>query len=474
MKKIITSLLLFSFMLFWACTPTDPTQPEDESINEGTLVLSKMVAVGNSLTAGVQSTGLVRDFQEHSYPYLIAQQMGQASNFQQPIVESPGIGSPTGYTPQKFDPATGAITQDPLTVNPLTLLSNALLPRAYDNMGIPGFDLNDALNTTSGGMADLVLRNPNFGNTTQLEQTVGLSPTLLILWLGSNDVLGAALDGGDVTQITSAGDFENRLTTILAYIRTELPGRGLVMANIPDVSDIPFVNTLDAVFLGGLPMVFTYVPSTLSFVPIDFTGFGTYIPIMTAELGVTHITLAGLAAYQEGYGIPDLTALVNPPYGLDSTTAQAIVGGLMAQGVTPLGIPLASSMTITATEEQAMEDAVTAFNTTIGNLATTFLVPVFDANSTLSTLNISGIDGFSGKFVMNDPVSTFFSLDGVHPNNAGYAIIANKFIEIINTNFGQSIPEINTSLYGGQYTGALPKVVSQKAIDGVRVMFRKK
>jgi hypothetical protein len=73
-----------------------------------------------------------------------------------------------------------------------------------------------------------------------------------------------------------------------------------------------------------------------------------------------------------------------------------------------------------------------------------------------------------------NPAGTAFSLDGVHPNNAGYAIIANEFIKVINSSLGQSIPEISTSEYGGQYTGALPKITSQKAIEGVRQMFRNK
>ena len=106
MKKIIISLLLFSFIIFWACEPTAPTQPTNQAINEGTLVLSKFVAVGNSLTAGFQSSGLVEDFQMNSYPYLISQQMGQAANFEQPIIASPGIGSPAGYGPQPLPAGT--------------------------------------------------------------------------------------------------------------------------------------------------------------------------------------------------------------------------------------------------------------------------------------------------------------------------------------------------------------------------------
>ncbi|MFC2088582.1 hypothetical protein ACFLSX_03195 [Calditrichota bacterium] len=477
MKKFIISLLLFSFMIFWACMPTDPDQPTDESINAASLVLSKMVAVGNSLTAGVQSTGLLQDFQMHSYPYLIAQQMGQAANFQQPLVASPGLGSPLGMTPQMYDPATGAITQDVLPItDPAQLagyLLNPYLPRAYDNMGIPGFDLNDALNTTSGGMADLVLRNPDFGNTTQLQQAMGLSPTLLILWLGNNDVLGAALDGGDLTQITSAADFTSRLTQVLTYIRVDQGyANAIVMANIPTVSDIPYVNMLDGIFVDpgtgtAIPMLFD-----LTFQPIDF-GFGLMLPLITEETGVTHVTLPGALAYQAGLGVPDSAYIVNN-FGYPPGMAASIVAGLVAEGITPTGLPIPGDMTITATEEAAIAAAVTGFNTIIDQLAAAFSVQaVMDANTALATLNSTGIDGFTGHYVYMNPSGTAFSLDGVHPNNAGYAIIANEFIKVINTYLGQNLPLLTTAQYGGQYTGALPKITTAKAIEGVRELFRK-
>jgi hypothetical protein len=36
-----------------------------------------------------------------------------------------------------------------------------------------------------------------------------------------------------------------------------------------------------------------------------------------------------------------------------------------------------------------------------------------------------------------------FSLDGIHPTNTGYAILANEFIEALNHRFDARIPEVN-------------------------------
>ncbi len=470
MKKIISIILLSGMIFFYACTPDQPSAPV-LNVTTSELAMSKMVAIGNSLTAGFQSSGLMEDFQLNSYPYLVSQQMGQ-TEFEQPIIGEPGIGSPSGMTPMYLDDE-GNITQDSLDINPLYLLKNALLARPYDNLGVPGADLNDLLNTidhTTSGNAffDMILRNPTLGNTTQLEQAVMLQPTTILLWAGNNDVLGAAIDGGDLTQITSQGDFLDRMTQILTMLRTDLGSRLIIMANIPSVTDIPFVNTLDGVIISGVPYVFD---TTLQ--PIDFGG-GLNLPLITTETGLQHITLIGLGAYQLGLGIPDSAYMVDN-LGISAGQAGQLEAGMRDAGLNPTGLPLDGTMTITLTEADAIAAAVLGFNNTIGTLAQTFLVPVVDANALLSTLNESGIDGATGYFVMVDPATTAFSLDGVHPNDAGNAIIANAFIQMMNAvlELETDIPTIDVSTKLGQYSEEPMAKTVTAAIKNVRAIFVK-
>ena len=42
-----------------------------------------------------------------------------------------------------------------------------------------------------------------------------------------------------------------------------------------------------------------------------------------------------------------------------------------------------------------------------------------------------------------------FSLDGVHPNGRGYALIANEFIKAINAKFGSTIPYVDVTAHPG-------------------------
>ena len=470
MRTILILMIIIGLTYFYACTPDQPAAPE-LNVTIGELATSKIVAIGNSLTAGFQSSGLVESFQLNSYPYLLAQQMGK-TEFEQPLIGSPGIGSPAGMTPMYLDNE-GNIKQDALTVNPLLLLKNALLSRPYDNLGVPGADLNDLLNTIdrTGGnpFFDIVLRNPNLGNTTVLEQAVMLQPTMVLLWIGSNDVLGAALAGGDPGQITSQADFSSRMQSVIAQLRKDLPNRFMIMANIPYVTDIPYINTLNSVFLGGAPRVFG---ETLQ--PVDFGG-GTYLPLITTETNVAHITLVGLMAYQQGLGIPDSAYMVDN-LGIGQGMASQLQAGMIANGLTPTGLPLDGSMTLTSDEITEIKDAVDGFNATIAALAGTYQVPVVDINALLSDLNESGIDGASGDFVLLAPATTAFSLDGVHPNNAGNALITNAFIGMINVALGLAtpIPEVDVASKLGQYIPAPPKMGIGKAIANVKSLFRHK
>ena len=400
MYKLLIFLIILCLAFLNACQPDQPVAPKmNVTINE--LALSKIVAVGNSLTAGLQSAGMMEDFQLNSYPFLLAQQLGK-TEFEQPWVLAPGIGAPAGLTPMYLD-SEGNITQDTLDFSPLLLLKNVLLARPYDNLGVPGADLNDLLNTT-GGVAtnpwfDMILRNPNMGNTTQLEQVVLLQPTMVLLWAGSNDVLAAALNGGDLSQITSQDDFASMMGQIINQLQSDLPNKIIIQANIPYVTDIPYVNTLDVVFLGGVPVVFDN-----NLEPVDF-GDGTYLQLVTSETNVEHVTLVGLGAYQQGLGIPDSTYMVEV-LGMGQGQAGQIEQAMIAAGLNPTGLPLDETMTITSAEISTIKAAVDGYNQTIASLASSNRIPIVDANAALTELNVNGIDGATGKFVMVDPEGT--------------------------------------------------------------------
>jgi hypothetical protein len=154
---------------------------------------SNMFAIGDSLAAGFSSGSLVETNQVNSVPALIARQAGVA-DFQQPLVSEPGI--PPQLTLLSLIPNPVIVPKSTTAGTP----KNLGLARPYNNMAVPGATSVDALLTTTdnGGINDLILR----GRGSQVAQVVGSKPTFVLLWIGNNDVLGAAVRGRAIDGVT--------------------------------------------------------------------------------------------------------------------------------------------------------------------------------------------------------------------------------------------------------------------------------
>ncbi len=200
----------------------------------GQATLTKYVALGDSLTAGFSSGSINSTYQSTSYPALLAKQFGIAS-FQQPLVSPPGLPGILQLT--RLVP-TPVIAPTPGAGTP----TNLNYPFPYDNMAVPGATVHDLLtktrSTSANDPTDLILRQLGF---TQLQQGLSLRPTFVTLWIGNNDALGSATAGTDQL-LTPLASFEADYKTIVGAIAAS--GAKMAIANIPDVTTIPFVTTL--------------------------------------------------------------------------------------------------------------------------------------------------------------------------------------------------------------------------------------
>ena len=68
------------------------------------------------------------------------------------------------------------------------------------------------------------------------------TPTFFTLWLGANDVLTYAISGGTADSITPVSIFEQSMTAIVQMLIQN--GAKGAIANIPDISSIPFFSTI--------------------------------------------------------------------------------------------------------------------------------------------------------------------------------------------------------------------------------------
>jgi lysophospholipase L1-like esterase len=92
-------------------------------------------------------------------------------------------------------------------------------------------------------------------------------------------------------------------------------------------------------------------------------------------------------------------------------------------------------------EVYAIDNAISSYNAVIAQKAAQYNLALVDMhsffNSLTSGIKRDGVD-FNAEFISGG----FFSLDAYHPNQKGYAIIANEFIKAINTKYHSFVPRV--------------------------------
>ena len=113
---------------------------------------------------------------------------------------------------------------------------------------------------------------------------------------------------------------------------------------------------------------------------------------------------------------------------------QQLAGQFSAEGIT---FPLEDKWVLLPSEQDDIKIATDAYNVTIASIASSNdNVALVDLNSILTEASTMGID-FDGFNLSTDLVTGgTVSLDGFHLTARGYAFMANKFLEAIDTSFG--------------------------------------
>ncbi|HEY9421548.1 MAG TPA: SGNH/GDSL hydrolase family protein, partial [Thermoanaerobaculia bacterium] len=391
--KIVAGLLLALLLPAGAAFAQPDTGDAD---------FTRYVALGDSLTAGFSSGSINQEFQVNSYPALIYRQAtGRTTGFEQPLVSAPGI--PGALRLVSLRPLILAPT--PGQGQPLNLNLN----RPYNNMAVPGAKLGDLLRKTQSSSAsdptDLILRRLGF---TQLQQGLSLQPTLVTLWIGNNDVLAAATSGRVIegVTITPVAQFEADFRSVAGAIAQT--GAEMAIANIPNVTSIPFVTTIPRFVVNPQ----TNQPVLVNGQPVPLIGPNG--PLQAGDF----VLLTASAELAQGNGLPP---------GIPGAS----------------GRPLSDAAVLSAAEVATIQARVQAYNNIIRTVATERNAAFVDTNAVLSDLATRGLRIGGITFTSAFLTGGVFSYDGVHPTPFGYAYIANLFIEAINDKFDAEIPLVN-------------------------------
>ena len=169
----------------------------------------------------------------------------------------------------------------------------------------------------------------------------------------------------------------------------------------------------------------------------DFSDPAT-TPLLTLT-GGAYAPLVGQDSTGKWYR--DLAALK----GLDVTTLLGMMPGidtLQTFGLHPQN-PWPDALTLDGDEIITAQNAVNEFNGYISDAVTANGFALFDANALFDEISEHGYDKYVIHLTTEFARGGLFSFDGVHPSNVGYAVIANEFIEAINSKFGVDIVKVN-------------------------------
>jgi lysophospholipase L1-like esterase len=351
------------------------------------------VVVGDSLSAGFQNFSLFDSDtapipfpggQKHGYTALVAGQAGVTVTL--PLISYPGI------------PPALALDASGQIVRAAGFGGRENPANQTFNLSVPGFTVANALaypfpgdptHNAIDAMSDSVLAEGTgvcgpfpIGTNLYVSEVAcadQLNPQTILVSIGNNDALQALTLG---LPPTDTGTFAQQYAVLLAGLAATRAH--IVVSNIPDVTAIPFL------------------------VPVP--AFKAVCPGATLPPTVTN----------QDFVVLDITNPA-PPMPISICTNFAIrTAALIAQTQT----------------------AVTQFNQIIATDARLLGAGLVDINSLFKTLSANGYM-VGGKRLTTGFLGGLFSLDGIHPTNTGYAILANETIKTMNRQFNMQIPPVS-------------------------------
>jgi lysophospholipase L1-like esterase len=444
-----------------------------------------IVGVGDSLTAGTQSSGTmgaaipgplgvipgvgviapppvgVPATQQNGFFSLLWQQangvtlafMSNPATSPLPLLKPPGVGGLLAPTSTHIFPAPVSNTCDAAQI-PANTFSTALSLRLNPalnpwDVAIPGATAHEALFmvgavgdcTVNGANASADFVNLNglvngesqnfwpilagFGQgVTQVQAAKSLKAQVATVWLGNNELLKVAFSHSQAP-VTAPQSLHDDIKSIIQQLQSV--GTKVAVANLVDVMGaatfIPqpaYQPTLQA-YITGLLIAQGTPPAQAQAAAILYST--AYAAQETAQLGLTpngyftinalFKTLQTAAAQIPAHALPAAPAMTSGDY-IDGPTADT-VKGLNA-----------------------------AYNVSIGQAASETGAALVDQNALFKSI------ASAGGVPINPPTCCSLvyrgglsSLDGLHPSNTGYALIANAFIQQLNTSYNLGIPQVN-------------------------------
>jgi len=408
-----------------------PTNPPG-----GTLMAS-YVALGNSITAGVQSGGLNDSTQRQSYAFLVAQQAG--TRFAYPSFNKIGFGLPAGSaTPVPVTsgctPPTGSWLSQKLvdsvapTIGGCSLRDASKSTDILNNVGVPFAYASDLLVTGSGVKVQTPAHTFILGGMSQVDRALKADPTFVSIWIGNNETLSPASVGmlgglpGQAPALVPADEFTTAFNAAVDSLVRARPGLQGILIGAVKVANAPRFWSADQLVGTGAAARLTAIGT--------FTGKGPPAVVGCGSPGVTGWLVSSELIRSIKSGAFPANAIVCNP-----AAAPGAAGDIFV---------------LDPTEQAALNAATDAYNATIQAKATELGWAYLDPNPTLADLRagaspaVPAFPNFASgtRDAAGSVFGALFSLDGVHPSAAGQKVVANAVIDAINAKYTLQIPHV--------------------------------
>ncbi|MDQ6871381.1 MAG: SGNH/GDSL hydrolase family protein [Gemmatimonadota bacterium] len=371
-------------------------------------IFKSYVALGNSITAGYQSGGIVDSTQRQSYAFLLASRMGTQYHYASlakpgcpaPIINFNTQARPTGAPPCALR-STSSITD---------ILNNVAVPGAssYDPTAVNGTPFSNALTT-------FIL-----GGKTQVQRALDAKPTFVSIGIIGNDYLSFAVQDGRTAALAG-------ITPVATFTANYDKTIAQLLAGAPDVKGVIMANVLPT----NPPIMFAAAAMSN---PAFKTGFDAQAGTTTTLDPSCTAGGAGATSLINTFLAHQIRAGAHPPI------VACVPGG--ASGTLPA--PIGDILILDPTEQTTINTIVNGYNAYLQNKANSINFAYYDPNTLLTTLKAAGtvIRATPLYSSATAPFGTGMSLDGVHPALAVHRLLANDLIAVINTKYGTALTPV--------------------------------
>jgi hypothetical protein len=492
-KYIYLFLIVFGFT---ACTDdniTDPIPPPP-MLEAGTANFSNYVAIGDSQTSGFTDGALFKSGQKNSMPNILSKNMATVGGgaFTQPetsddigglLFAGNVITSLTNRFYFDLDAFAPAILPGTPTTDVIPGLSGQ-----FNNMGVPGAKSFHFVAPGYGNAAGVPFgfANPFFARfasgptATILGDAMAQGPSFFTLWAGSLDVTSYALAGGD--GVNQAGNFDpstygsSDITDPVVFgqvIGGMLAGLNAigaqgVVANIANPLLLPYFSVIP----------YNAVPLDANTAALLNQGFAQYngglLQMEAASVISTAERILRTINFEEGQNavtlvdeyLTDLTTYGLPSYrqanevDLIPLTAQFVIGTTVGGNpllINGVSVPLEDEWVLTPQEQAEVETATATFNAIIREATTQNGYGFVDIESIMTQLATIGVPSGDFRPTSQYALGGALSLDGIHTNARGNALIANEFLKAIDATYGSNFEEAETLNDIGEYPTNYPQ-----------------